>query len=139
MTRISMLASSLLTLVVVALFSPMGVGTVHAQGEPRLQAGISSNGVIVRAVGVRRVNNPAAGVYCIRPKANAGLDLNDIYPSLTILAQPGSPNHGIAAYSLAPTTCPANTIEVRTSLLLSPGSLEPTFFATNRGFVIVVD
>jgi hypothetical protein len=123
----------------VALFSPMGVGAAHAQGEPRLQAVINQNGAIIRSVGVRRVNNPQAGVYCIRPRANAGLDLNDIYPSLTILAQPGNPNHGIAAYSVEPVTCPANTIEVRTSLLLSPGSLEPTFFATNRGFVIVVD
>lgn len=113
-----------------------GVG-LRAEGDPRLQALISSNGAIIRGVGVANVKNEAAGLYCIKPKRSANLDLDNIFPVLTIV-DAESANHGIAAYDPTPNSCPTNTIEVRTSLLLSPGELEPTFFPTNRSFVIVV-
>jgi hypothetical protein len=125
-------------LLVSSIVYAVGQGVAQrAEGDPRLQAIISSGGAIVRGVGVAKVTHEAAGRYCIKPKGNLDLDLENIFPLLTIV-DADSANHGIAAYDPTPDGCPSNTIEVRTSLLLSPGSNEPAFFPVDRSFVIVV-
>jgi len=114
--------------------------------DARLEAIIDANGTIVRSRGVAQVTRPAnlafRGVYCIKPRRSADLNLNFIFPILTPTenAANNGPNDVIVTYHIQPTRCPLNTIEVSTSdFRVENGPIPAGFVDSDHAFVIVVN
>ena len=113
------------------LYATAQMDTATAQGV-RLQALVSFDGTLVRGRGVASVSTPSVGVFCIRPKTNAGIDVDRIIPVVG-LAESALDGDDLAKYIWPNVACPATRIEVRTF-----DHDNGNFIPSNEGFSIIV-
>lgn len=80
----------------------------------RLAALIDQAGGVVRSKGVRAIQHPEPGVFCIRPKGSANIDVTRVVPSVTVDWSNSSGDALMAFYRSSGFGCSANRITVLT-------------------------
>jgi hypothetical protein len=115
--------------------APSAIG--GASSTARLAALVDQGGGVIRSKGVSSVSNPSLGLYCIRPRSDSGIVVNQIIPSVTVDYSNSSVVESMAQYRSSGVGCSSGTIAVVT---FADINLDGRYGASDSvAFTIVVD
>jgi hypothetical protein len=115
--------------------APSAIG--GASSTARLAALIDQGGAVVRSKGLFSITHPGVGRYCIRPRADSGINVNQIVPTVSVDYSNSSVPESMVQYRSVPVGCPTGTIAVLTFADINLDGLYGV--SDSVAFTIVVD
>ncbi len=115
--------------------APSAIG--GASSTARLAALIDQGGFVIRSKGLFSVSHPGPGRYCIRPRSDSGINVDQIVPTLSVDYSNSSVVESMVQYRSSGDGCPLGTIAV---LTFADINLDARYSISDTvAFTIVVD